>query len=459
MVSLKLFATPLKDAEVNEIREGKFFIHCPKVCLKQSNSDELKEYNGPGFISQDETKNLIFTLYPKEEFSLFDFIDEINNPKALPGELIPTTEYFTFVASDIESRTWTSDGIYLRPGNRTVIGGKLDRIKCEQTIGDEPDSEKKGTLILRIFTKVRLPFNTGTAQITEVEGQSSHSFSLNILKCVSDEIDFRIQDEEHTLTIYAEYSVKQFHEMLEKRIVETLWFLTSKLMYPSIVNIWNNQTRSVTVYSKKRDMSLITRLVPPVSNRFDHHKTFCTLFDKYFSFVNEFQDKSFHPISSQIRAIIRASAGSMDTEILVLSIAVEMLVNLIVPNQDLTPEEDAWLNSLKSSLKEGPQPISDRASAILTMLKTTGASQRLKQLIESDVITNEQRSAWSKLRNRAAHGMAIDTEDFQTTLNNYHKVLVLFYQLVFHRIGYEGDYVDYSLRGFPIRFYPSRKGA
>lgn len=456
MVSLKLFATPLKDIEVNEIREGKFLIHCPKICLKQSTSDEPKEYNGPGFISQDEAKNLMFTLYPKEVFSPFDFVNEIVNSKALPGELIPTTKYFTLVAIDLENRTWTSEDIYLIPG--TVIEGKLGRIKCAQTLGDESGSDEKGSLVLRVFAKVGLPFNTGTAQITEVEGQRSHSFSLNVLKYTSDKINFHLQDEEHTLTIHAEYAIEQFHEMMEKRITETLSFLTSKLMYPSIVNIWNNQTRSVTVYSKKRDMSLITRLVPPVTDRIDQYETFCNLFDKYFIFVNAFQDKSFHPISSQIRAIIRASAGSLETEILILVIAVETIVRLIVPNQPLTPEEIILVDDLKKHVKKWPQQIKDRILGSLAKLDDSGASRRLKQLIKLGVITKEQLEAWTSLRPQVAHGEAISSKDLQHMLDNYYRILALFYRLVFHAIGYEGEYIDYSLRGFPIRFYPSHKG-
>ena len=38
-------------------------------------------------------------------------------------------------------------------------------------------------------------------------------------------------------------------------------------------------------------------------------------------------------------------------------------------------------------------------------------------------------------------------------MNLYHIVLVLFYNIIFYAIGYDGDFTDYSMPGWPIRHY------
>ena len=70
-----------------------------------------------------------------------------------------------------------------------------------------------------------------------------------------------------------------------------------------------------------------------------------------------------------------------------------------------------------------------------------------------EAITQEQRGAWSRLRNKLAHGEGLGSASLQEFLELSNMVLILFYHLVFFATGYQGKYTDYSTIGWPVKDY------
>ena len=171
----------------------------------------------------------------------------------------------------------------------------------------------------------------------------------------------------------------------------------------------------------------------------------------------ECEDRSFHPLSGQLRAVLQASAGSMTSLARALTVTIESLLletEAAVPK--LTSEETEWLRALRQYVRNSKPPghMRDRVMGLLGLLKRRDWSNALRHLVEVHVITQEQARVTKELRNRVAHGDTLSHDDPQSLTTKCSTLLVVLYRLIFHRIGYQGVHTDYSTLGWPEAEFP-----
>ena len=86
-------------------------------------------------------------------------------------------------------------------------------------------------------------------------------------------------------------------------------------------------------------------------------------------------------------------------------------------------------------------------------MKNARAKDILFKLRDNGIIDKQLIKVYGNLRNKAAHGVNDTGADLQNYSNEISAVLVLFNQLVFLLIGYNGEYTDYGTYNYPTRTF------
>ena len=86
----------------------------------------------------------------------------------------------------------------------------------------------------------------------------------------------------------------------------------------------------------------------------------------------------------------------------------------------------------------------NRMLGSISAMKKARAKDILFVLRDSELVDRELVQTYGKLRNKTAHGVRDSGADIQNYFNQTSAVLVLFFQLVFLIIKYNGEYTDYG---------------
>ncbi len=77
------------------------------------------------------------------------------------------------------------------------------------------------------------------------------------------------------------------------------------------------------------------------------------------------------------------------------------------------------------------------------------SSSTLIRLQEENLIEESLVTGYRAFRNKYTHGGNVEGDEFQSFLRQSGAMLVLFYQLIFLKIGYAGKFTDYGASGYP----------
>jgi hypothetical protein len=185
------------------------------------------------------------------------------------------------------------------------------------------------------------------------------------------------------------------------------------------------------------------------------------LFSLYLAYLCSYSRSGWHPCVIHLHNAIEASANSLDAARLGLCVAVEGLAKLVpVPADE---EQKKAIKKLTNAMKcilmrsgLNATVLRQRAEGLLSQLHIP----RLKDQLEPLVRAGENRpaliKAWSDLRNGAAHAAAFDIDNARPEataklLVGIDRVTTLMYEIIFHLIGYEEEYTDYSEPDQPPR--------
>lgn len=184
------------------------------------------------------------------------------------------------------------------------------------------------------------------------------------------------------------------------------------------------------------------------------------LFEQYLSYVLP-HEKRHHPLWAQLNAIYEASASTfIDAQALTLAVAIESILGSEFPNLGQPSKQE--IKHIEEALAywkqwKGDPKVKARITGSLSQFKKPRAGDKMRALAEHGAISAEAAKAWTRLRNANAHAYQQQTltpDQFRDLLG---VTQTLFYQLIFHAIGYRGPYCDYGSLGWPMRHYPPSK--
>lgn len=443
----------LRSEEIENLRNGSFWLDCPYMILQKQSRNSSIIYTGPGYIRQSPEGGLKFAVYAKEDLSL----EQLVGPRGRIGELIPDDEFYSLTANDKLGKKWVSRRILPSFSQNTSQRGTI----CEG-IADEIENEIAGAnkgdyLYMEIFDDIRIPVNATTSVATTRAGKRSESIYQDTLSFASNEYKFQIRKDRKSLVVEVESNAKPIPKHFELRILETLRFLLARPLLWTVLykNVAGTQS---TIIRPSKGNQFEPRVQPPIKTfSRDTVDWFCQLFEKYLNYISSNTEFVLHPISIQLQALFRASTGSIQTEVLVLCVAIESILASEFPQYGKAEENilKAVENALdflkKWSWNNDPEgQIKGRIFGSLHTIIKPNASNRLSELIDIGVIVKSHKDAWNDLRNKAAHGSGLNDVPTQQLINLSNVVLELLYKLIFFKIGYQGKYTAYSVSGWPI---------
>lgn len=449
----------LSNDELAVLRQGKFELHCLQMRLKQL-SNEGRVFSGPGVIKQAADGQLQFTLYAKEMVPLDELITGM--PDIQPGQIMPEHVFFQLSAKDFNGREWTSNRVF--PSKHTVQGGTLctgELVEITHKANRQAPT-KHNHIYLEVYDDIEIPANTRSTVTKTIAGQELSSSSLNVLRFDTDNYELILQKEANSLQITTFAKGMQLEDYFEMRLAEALQFVVARPIFWSVMQKRTSKSWEIRIRGS-RSTELRSRIEPPLSISPDATESFRRMFESYLKYVliADLGEK-LHPISAQMRAICHASAGAIEAEALTLCVAIESILKHVHTSRyELSPEDKDWIEKAKDYFAswEGPRNLGKRITGLFSMLYAPSAKTRLRELVEMQAITDQQKQGWDRLRHKLAHGETLGSASLQEFLDLTNTVLVLFYHLVFYAIGYRGKYTDYSLPGWPTKDYSAPVGA
>jgi hypothetical protein len=197
------------------------------------------------------------------------------------------------------------------------------------------------------------------------------------------------------------------------------------------------------------------RLRPPIErNMIDANLDRALLLDRVLTFLTSTaaNDGEYHPLAQILLRVLRASGTGIEDEALVLSTAVESVVQsnfkpLLKPASALVVAIDSALTHIEQW--SGPSEVLERIKGAVRRIKEANASEALRKLEASGVLRAGQTQKWRELRNPAAHG-ARSPRDIQGFVARCDVVNDLLTRLVFELVGFKGRYTDHTTRGWPL---------
>ncbi len=464
----------LSNSELTELRNVTWQIDCPRMILRRKTATAPMLFYGPGFLSRSFEGLLRFKLYssrkiPAEELHLNDSLEA--------GVRIPESVYYELAATDFLGRQWKSARLLpdfnVAAAGLPIAEGRLSEIVCE---GKQPTTRKQKncSLSIWIFDDLTIPTNAITiSRKSTAHGQQKiRHTTRNAWRFRSCGIDFLLVKEgEDFLVVRAAAELEAFPKSFEDRVVESLQFVLGRPI-PWVVmktRVKNNVTLKLSSRQLGREDAEKSRFHPPLpprpllnpkTNRMTN-KPHRKLFECYLKHTLSCERKR-HPLWGHLNAVYKASTGSfIDAKAMTLAVAIESLLGSEYGNLGKPSKRDRKeIARFQTHLREwqGNGQVKARIEGAISQLLLPRALDKMRALAQRGIITEEQQRAWQKLRNLSTHSYQSTGLSSDKFLELIHQVEVLFYHLIFHSIGSQGPYIDFSLPGWPIKEYPHMLG-
>lgn len=473
--------------ELQELRDGNFEIQCPRMSLVQNVKDAPVTYEGSGLVQMDDSRGLVATLLAPDAPPPMSELSVAREP-------IPDERYFTLRAEDLWGHQWQSERLVLDPTYNVSTGSAVVKAQL-RTIYTESASasqRRNSNVVIHIFHALRLPYDQRTDTVTNIAGHEQRSASVNVTTFEAIGLQFLCR-EDNGVIVEANETALEMPANLELRIIEALQFLTATEVTPSLVTTSTPTHLRFTVHSGPTTR-LKPRRRPPLN--LDNHsitKWAWALFEKYLEYVSSWSEPEFHPLSREWDAVIKSQFASVDTQVLILAIAVEALLRHTHPQYDQTPlttEEQEWKTRIEKLINSDacpkslanrvsgfvgsldtpltaeeqewstkiddlinsdacPESFANRVSGFLGNLDQVRAVDKLYNLANDGAINRGSIEAWKDLRHRRAHGSSSEKLAIEEVLHLRDEALSLLYEITFDAIGYHGPRVNYGAPGGP----------
>jgi len=463
------YSAELADDEIENLKHGSWTIDCARLELKQR-GHKGTTLSGPGSLRQDTESQLVYKIYAtcSDDFQTFWHNDHLT-----PGTIVSDHYYYDLTATDSKGREWRGERIL--PGvidwgysKEPIVEGRVDSLSCR---GEIPENIRVDgcSLSFVVFDTAKIPTNARTSEHRHVAGWSrSHRYNVDAWRFRA--VGFRFllyKDRNDRLQFHVATDSVDLPPYLEERVLEALFFVLGRPLYPSITRQRIGHKTCCTLSSHRRHLFGVRHQPPLNVSHFSHPKTgkltaepYRKLFEKYLAYTLLYKKRQ-HPLWAQLNAVYEASAGTfINSQALTLAVAIESILGSEFP--DLGKPSTTECKKIDVAIKywdawNGKPGLKKRIEGSISQLKHSRAGDKMRVLAERGAIAAEAAKAWQKLRNANVH--AYQHISLPSDLRQLLSIVqTLFYQLVFYAIGYRGYYRDYGTIGWPLRQYPPNKG-
>lgn len=438
-------------------------IDCREIRLVQLGAKSPIEYAGSGSIEVGAKKGVIVRLVlPRSATDPYDpikFLKSLNGHK--PGVIVPDDHYYRLTAKDVAGEDWVCESGVLDRGDRedtVVLCYTAPRIVCTAA-SDAP----KDYAYMVFLDDLGFPKNTVRTTTVEKGGERWSTQTKQDLSA-GDSAGFDLTFEGVNARPERPYSefvaVAQVDTEtpagFEDRLLEAIRFCTATMATPTMSQVSRGGTRFIEL-TQARDLNK-GLAEPPVTRR-GHELDFFRLFGCYYLYACAHAGgKSYSPLSAAVGGLFALKGVWIETVVLLLSVAVERVLNdetfsqFGKPGPDVKVEVDKILNAVGEL--ELSQSMLNRVNGSLNGFRKNSTADQLHALIVAGVLEEDDRRIWKKSRNSTAHGsFEIEPAELQRVIDSAFRLMTLIYKLVFLRIGYAGNYTNFAVRGWPAYFF------
>lgn len=440
----------------------KFEINCSIIVLTQEGDvDNPIIYKGPGTIFQNDEKSFSVKIFCEGKLDVKEFFGKIN--RLTPGKLIEDINYYSLKASDFAGNKWTANSIMpdLNGGidiEGFLITGNFTRLFCHR----EENHDYRGTTLKLFYKgKHKIPCNTLKKSKhfigSDDRGTSS---SYNVAQFDIDDIEFEILSEDDRLIVYLFSQSDELTTVTAQRIHEALQFVLVDINPWDIILLQKNNVQE-TIFRAIPQSLKKSRVQPPLHfNTVDRDGRVWKLFELFFKYTFPYKNTDWHPLFELLHKVIESGEASIEAHALTLAVSIEGLLKKSF--REIAVPDDEYVGKIKEAAKEINKSSIDnslksRLQGALGAMKTPRAKDRLHQLYELGIVEDRHVKSWGKMRNSSAHSDSLDISEIQNYLNDCSAMCMLFYHLIFYTIGYNGEYTDYSVYGFPKKTYKPQR--
>jgi hypothetical protein len=254
-----------------------------------------------------------------------------------------------------------------------------------------------------------------------------------------------------------------FPDTFERRFVEALEFIHGASLTPTLIKNSSSEFHEIEVRNAPPPV-MRSHALPPIETRDVSLKpAVAMLLEKYLSVLLAGPESvTSHPCSSYL-ALARSNNRDISTWAIGVSVAAEGIAKLlpappIETNGDLQELRTDILKFMQAGSYD--EALQSRIAGIMKGLDSPGPKGRMYALVAAGEVLAEDIRAWSGLRNKAVHTPggnmpAVSDTSFQQLIDAIHTVYRLSHMMTFSLIGYQGDFTDYAMRGFPTRQFPA----
>ena len=443
----------VNEKTIDKFISNSFEIDCIDIRLTQKKNKDPIVYTGPGTIYQDEHGILQLKLYSKLSDADKEIPHHFKHHK--PGKIIPNDYFFTLKATDMSGNEWLADNIWISVNvsstlTNVIIKSKLDEIKTIELKEARANAEKNYLHII-IPGQYKIPCN-------EKESLSNGGWRLNRAVFSTNEINFEFKKYDGYLIIYAYAKTQYLDKNVYLKLIEALSIITGFTVRPMVI----------TSTKKDKEISEIRSVDNSFSNKelsppFKHFST--TEFESFIGFIGKYLTNIKYPFSDLFGfwlKINRAWQSSVMYSDLAIAVSVEGIVNTYFMDKWAPDKKRIKSAELAKRLIEGCGLDLDIRNYLLSSAGRFGLATSkniLYKLVESNNIEKRLVDQWDKLRNKAVHPINFENDPVkkQKYIDLIFASLVLFYQLIFIMIKYEGKYIDYTEKNWPEKEFNLKK--
>jgi hypothetical protein len=443
--------------DIKQYTEKSFTFDCPRMVLRQNIESSARVYEGPGTVYLNDEGELLFKLYSTGPPDT-EILKRIFGPDALKaGEVVPRTEYFTLEATSMKGANWRCDVVSPQL-NQGVIGGPVATGTLYELTEETNDPNAKGDsayLSLRFGREFDFPGNAKRitkSSLNDVERGFSGDWTSASFRVAG--LEFEFHKDHGGVFVSAESTAPKLPAHLDLRICESLefTFFQHERWVIRVVTEGNRYKTTLRPFQKPSKRSHFHPLRFGSSSPFD-----CPvwiLFGAYLQFVLKNDKPKWHALSENIHLAVMADAGSLESRLIGLSVALEGVVKTGYPTVahpdalHLAQIETASKLIEESSLDDS---FKKRVAGVFGAMESPRAKDKLLAFVDAGIIRPELVRAWSGMRNSAVHASGLDPAEIESVYKEYQTALTLLNELVMLLIDYRGPYTDYSVAGWPQR--------
>lgn len=437
------------EAALSAFRKGEFEMDAARIELVQRSGKDPRSYSGPGYVKQEPDGRMLVRCFAHA--TILDGLATFSGGPA-SGELYGEEQHFDCRITDHNAQVWETDPVLIHTNYSVPMEAASINVPLPRLVRRLASRASGWSLRLEFRDQEKDDWRA-------LKG--THSLELTRRKLSTTLV---IGEKDGIVSVEAS-SETELPANMENCLIQSLNFVLGQELRAAVSDAGTPTGRGVTLHAMRRPRGPHPALPPLPTTRPDPRRDVMRLLQHYLEYIlgdAPTEDELVHPLSAHVSQARQVSGNSFDSWAVGLSVAVEGVAKLVPYTPPVSDTDFAALSKkVRQFLASVPysETMIARVIGLLQGMGSISAKDRMHSLVPSGAVQKGDIDAWSKIRNSMVHTrqvMAADLVDakLQRQLDLLFKVHRLLHSMIFHLVAYEGPFIDYGTRNFPIASYP-----